>query len=509
ALTAAPTSGTPPLTVNFDGTSSHEPAGACGVINSYTLNFGDGTPVQTNATGTFSHTYTTTGDFPAQLTVSDSAGQVSTNVAQVVITVAVNRPPVADLKANPTAGVPPLTVNFDGSGSSDPDFNDVITSYRFRFGDGTADVTQGSPFISHTYAAAGTYAARLVVTDSRGADSENIAEQVITVQANASPTPTAIPTATATASPTATVTATASPGATATATATPSATATASASPTTTATATPTATPTSTPSATPASVQLVNIAGRVFTQTGDKVGIAGFIISGSGTKRIMARAIGPSLSVNGKLQDPYLEIHDNNGSAPLTNDNWRSTQEAEIQQTGLAPTNDKESAIVKRLPAGNYTAIIRGADNSPGIGVVELYDLSTSDPGELGNLSVRASAETGDNVLFDGLILQGGTPKRVLFRALGPSVKVNGNTVPGVLQDPILELHDGNGALMTTNDNWPDAPNAAEIQATGLAPPDNHESAILMTLPAGNYTTIVRGVNGTTGIALAEAYKLQ
>jgi hypothetical protein len=254
---------------------------------------------------------------------------------------------------------------------------------------------------------------------------------------------------------------------------------------------------------------LVNIAGRVFTQTGDKVGIAGFIISGSGTKRIMARAIGPSLSVNGKLQDPYLEIHDSNGSAPLTNDNWRSTQEAEIQQTGLAPTNDKESAIVKRLPAGNYTAIIRGADNSPGIGVVELYDLSTSDPGELGNLSVRASAETGDNVLFDGLILQGGTPKRVLFRALGPSIKVNGNTVLGTLQNPTLELHSGNGTLLASNDDWQDAPNAADIQSTGLAPPDNRESAILMTLVPGNYTTIVRGVNGTTGIALAEAYKLQ
>jgi len=252
----------------------------------------------------------------------------------------------------------------------------------------------------------------------------------------------------------------------------------------------------------------VNIAGRVFTQTGDKVGIAGFIVSGSGTKRIMARAIGPSLSVNGKLQDPYLEIHDSSGSPPLTNDNWRSTQEAEIQQTGLAPTNDLESAIVKRLPAGTYTAIIRGADNSPGIGVVELYDLSTSDPAELGNLSVRASSETGDNVLFDGLILQGGSPKRVLFRALGPSVKVNGNTVPGTLQDPTLELHDGNGGLMATNDNWPDAPNAAEIQATGLAPPDNHESAILMPLSAGNYTTIVRGVGNTTGIGLAEAYKL-
>ena len=197
----------------------------------------------------------------------------------------------------------------------------------------------------------------------------------------------------------------------------------------------------------------MNIAGRVFTQTGDKVGIAGFIISGSGTKRIMARAIGPSLSVNGKLQDPYLEIHDSNGSPPLTNDNWRDTQEAEIEQTGLAPTDDRESAIVTRLPAGNYTAIIRGADNSPGIGVVQLYDLSTSDPAELGNLSVRADVETDDNVLFDGLILQGGTPKRVLFRALGPSIKVNGTTIPGALQDPTLELHDGNGALLDSNDN--------------------------------------------------------
>jgi hypothetical protein len=207
------------------------------------------------------------------------------------------------------------------------------------------------------------------------------------------------------------------------------------------------------------------------------------------------------------LQDPYLELHDSNGGI-LVNDNWRTDQQDEIIQTGLAPSDDKESAIVKRLPAGNYTAIIRGADGSPGIGVVELYDLSGTDPGELGNLSVRADVGLGDNVLFNGLILRGGNSKRVLFRALGPSVKVNGNPVPGSLQDPVLELHDGNGATMATNDNWPDAPNAAEIQATGLAPPDNHESAILMTLPPGDYTTVVRGVGNTTGIALAEAYKL-
>jgi hypothetical protein len=227
----------------------------------------------------------------------------------------------------------------------------------------------------------------------------------------------------------------------------------------------------------------------------------------------MARAIGPSLQVNGtllqgRLEDPYLELHDSNGSPALFNNDWRDSQEAEIQQTGLAPSDDRESAVVKRLPAGNYTAIIRGADGSPGIGIVELYDLSGTEPGELGNLSVRAEVGTDDNVLIDGLILQGGTPKRVLFRALGPSVKTNGTTIPGALQNPSMELFDGNGTLLRANDNWPDAPNAAEITTTGLAPPDPNESAILLTLMPGNYTAVVRGVNRSTGIALAEAYKL-
>jgi hypothetical protein len=208
------------------------------------------------------------------------------------------------------------------------------------------------------------------------------------------------------------------------------------------------------------------------------------------------------------LQDPYLELHDSNGSPTLSNDNWRTDQEAEIQQTGLAPTDDRESAIVKRLPAGNYTAIIRGADNSPGIGVVELYDLSSTEPGELGNLSVRADVGTDDNVLIDGLILRGGNPKRVLFRALGPSIKANGATIPGALQDPTLDVYDSNGAILRSNDNWHDAPNASDIQATGLAPPDDRESAVLLTLMPGNYTAILRGVNRTTGIGLAESYKL-
>jgi len=243
------------------------------------------------------------------------------------------------------------------------------------------------------------------------------------------------------------------------------------------------------------------------------VGIGGFIISGSSSKRIMARAMGPSLKVNGvpvqgRLQDPYLELHDSKGSPPLINDNWRTSQEAEILQTGLAPTDDRESAVVKRLDPGNYTAIIRGADGKPGIGLVELYDLSSTELGELGNLSVRAGVETDDNVLIDGLILRGGTSKRVVFRALGPSLQGSGGPLSGSLANPTLDVYDSNGTLLRSNDDWKDAPNMSEIQASGLAPTNDRESAILLTLPAGNYTSIVRGVNRTTGIALAEAYKL-
>ena len=227
----------------------------------------------------------------------------------------------------------------------------------------------------------------------------------------------------------------------------------------------------------------------------------------------MARAIGPSMNVNGtpvpgRLQDPYLELHDSHGSPPLVNDNWRDLQEAEIQQSGLAPTDNNESAIVKRLPPGNYTAIIRGTDGSQGIGLVELYDLSSTDPSELGNLSVRADVGTDDNVLIDGLILRGGNTKRVMFRALGPSVKSGGTPVPGTLPNPEMDLFDANGTLLRSNDNWTDAPNVGEIVATGLAPLDNNEAAILLPLGPGNYTAVIRGVNRTTGIALAEAYKL-
>jgi hypothetical protein len=222
----------------------------------------------------------------------------------------------------------------------------------------------------------------------------------------------------------------------------------------------------------------------------------------------MARAIGPSMKVNetpvpGRILDPYLELHDSSGGVIINND-WRTDQQDEIIQTGLAPTDNRESAIVKRLPAGNYTAFIRAADGTPGIGLVELYDLDTTDPGELGNLSVRADVGLDDNVLIDGLILRGGNPKRVLIRALGPSIK----NPPGTLQNPMMSLYNANGTLLRANDDWGLAPNRDEIRDTGLAPSDSRESAILLPLSAGNYTCVVEGVGRTTGIAVAEAYKL-
>ena len=211
--------------------------------------------------------------------------------------------------------------------------------------------------------------------------------------------------------------------------------------------------------------------------------------------------------VPGRLLDPVLELHDGTGTLVKSNDNWRSDQESAIQQSGLAPSDDRESAIIAILPRGNYTGIVKGANNTTGIGLVEIYDLE-SDAGELGNLSVRADVQTDDNVLIDGIIIGGSTPKRVLFRGLGPSINVNGTPVPGRLGDPALELHDGNGTVLMSNDNWKEAPNAAEIAATGLAPSNDRESAILLPLTAGNYTAIVRGVNRTTGIALGEIYRL-
>jgi hypothetical protein len=239
-------------------------------------------------------------------------------------------------------------------------------------------------------------------------------------------------------------------------------------------------------------------------ESGDNVLIGGFIITGTQPKKIILRAIGPSLPLTGVLADPVLELRDSSGALIQSNDNWRSDQEAEIIATTIPPSNDLESAIVATLPANNaaYTAIVRGANNGTGIGVVEAYDLDQTVDSKLANISTRGLVQAGDNAMIGGLIVLGQDPLRVIVRAIGPSLPVS-----GALADPTLELHDGNGVLLASNDNWR-SDQEAEIIATTVPPSNDLESAIVRSLPPGNYTAIVRGVNNSTGVALVEAYGL-
>ena len=252
---------------------------------------------------------------------------------------------------------------------------------------------------------------------------------------------------------------------------------------------------------------MANISTRLRVETGDNVLIGGFIITGTQQKKIIVRAIGPSLSVADRLADPILELHDSSGALLETNDNWvESPNRQAIIDSTIPPTNDLESAIVATLPSSGsaYTAIVRGVNNTTGIGVVEIYDLDRSVDSKLANISTRGLVQTGDNVLIAGTIALGQSSQKVIVRGIGPSL-----SVPGKMADPILELHDGNGALLEGNDNWQDSLNKQAIIDSTIPPSDPLESAIVRTLTPGNYTAILRGVNDTTGIAVVEVYALQ
>ena len=244
-------------------------------------------------------------------------------------------------------------------------------------------------------------------------------------------------------------------------------------------------------------------------QTGDNVGIGGFIVTGSTPKHVLIRGIGPSLTGSGVpnvLADPVIELHGTGAFATITNDNWRQTQEAEIQATGIPPTNDLESAIVATLAPGAYTAIVRGNGNTSGVALVEVYDLNQGADSKLANLSTRAFVSTGDNIVIAGFTLGGNSgDDRIVVRGIGPSLTAAG--VPDALADPILELRDTNGTLLIANNDWQDSPvPAAELTAAGLAPTDNLESAIVATLPPGLYTALLAGTNNGTGIGVIEVY---
>ena len=266
----------------------------------------------------------------------------------------------------------------------------------------------------------------------------------------------------------------------------------------------------STPTPAPANAaQPLNVSTRLRVQSDQNAMIGGFIVTGNQAKRVIVRAIGPSLGgagVAGALADPIVELN-GAGGAIAANDNWKDNQRADIEATGIPPQNDLEAAIVATLSPGNYTAIVEGKSQATGVGLVEVYDLEQGADSKLANISTRGVVETGSNVMIGGFILgKGSDAGRVIVRALGPSLTQSG--VNGVLADPTLELRDGNGELVRGNNNWKET-QQAEIEATGIPPQNEAESAIVATIPPGPYTAIVGGNGGTTGVGLVELYHLQ
>jgi hypothetical protein len=266
--------------------------------------------------------------------------------------------------------------------------------------------------------------------------------------------------------------------------------------------------------AAPSSPHLANVSTRLQAGQDDNVLIAGFIVRGGPIKRVLIRAIGPSLRASGianELVDPILELRDASGAVLAANDNWSdNANQQEIIDSGLAPASPNESAILMRLPSSQngvaYTAILRGANNTTGVGLIEVYDLDRGQGSSVLNLSTRGQVQTGENVLIAGTIVAGPGLQKVLIRAIGPSLNI-----PGKLSDPTLELRDGNGALLRANDNWQTGGQEAEINATTIPPTHELEAAVLYDAPASGafYTAIVRGVDDAAGIAVVEVYALQ
>lgn len=257
-----------------------------------------------------------------------------------------------------------------------------------------------------------------------------------------------------------------------------------------------------------APVLLANVSTRLPVGADPNALIAGFILTGTQPKKVIVRAIGPSLTVAGKLANPTLELY--SGATLLaSNDDWQNQPAADKQaviDSTVAPTNNLESALVRTLPANGagYTAVVRGVGNTGGIAVVEVFDLDRTVDSRLANISTRGFVQTGDNVLFAGTIVLGQTSQRVIVRAIGPSLNVTGK-----MADPTLQLVDGNGTQVAFNDNWR-SNQEADIIATTVAPTNDLESAIVATLSGNgsNYSAIVRGANGTTGIAVVEVFAL-
>ena len=255
----------------------------------------------------------------------------------------------------------------------------------------------------------------------------------------------------------------------------------------------------------------VNLSTRMQVGTGDNALIAGFIMRGAAAKRLAIRGIGPSTGLPNRLSNPTLELHDSTGATIATNDNWGTApNKQDIIDLGLAPVSPNESVILTTVPSNAngvaYTAILRGVNNTTGLGVVEVYDVDSGPGSTLLNISTRGQVGADPNALIAGFIMGGTESKQLLIRAIGPSLAAFG--ISNTLVDPTLELRNQNGGLIDSNDDWGSSAQKAQIQSSGLAPTNAKESAVLQTLAAGQYTALVHGANGGTGIGSVEVYQL-
>ncbi|MBS0657101.1 MAG: carboxypeptidase regulatory-like domain-containing protein [Verrucomicrobia bacterium] len=253
---------------------------------------------------------------------------------------------------------------------------------------------------------------------------------------------------------------------------------------------------------------LRNLSTRLRVGTGVEVGIAGFVVSGDRPKRVLVRALGPTLGafgISSPLADPKLELRNSAGAQIASNDSWTSNQRAEIQAANLAPGNEVEPALIITLNPGSYTAVVSGAETAPiGVAIVELYDLDSGPTDARAiNVSTRGKVQTGVEVMIGGFVIGGTQPRKVVVRSLGPTLAAFG--VTGALSDPVLELY-REGQLVRMNDNWRDDASAGELTAKSLAPPDDREPALLISLNPGSYTAVVKGVNNSSGVGIVEVY---
>lgn len=255
--------------------------------------------------------------------------------------------------------------------------------------------------------------------------------------------------------------------------------------------------------------ELANLSVRLNVQEGEKLMIGGFIISGTEPMKVVLRALGPSLlgaGIENLLADPILELRDAGGLLVAQNRNWVDAPNVDIFANGLVPGDAAEAVLVQTLDPGAYTASVTGEGTGTGVGLLEIYDVDPVSSSRLANLSSRGFVGDGNDVMIGGFIVRGNDRgKKVMVRAIGPSLTANGVADP--LVDPLLEVRDGNGVLVAANGNWRDA-QETEIWSSTIAPADDLEAAVVLTAPPGPCTVILRGNGGMTGVGLLEVYRL-